>query len=542
MFTFFQCYMPETWEAQEKAGLINKNSGIRFLQSIDVPADKKFNVLARKGGTLYEIIKERQLPFYIDRLQGGDFFEGYDYDMDLVDEYRRLLGDKFFGFQMHEWMSNVISDIKKLTDNGCPEPWTVENIKETIFKAFPYQHLFLEAMNAEEMAAMGHIVRLDDYLEEMRSLFARRMAYTGDMLLPCDSAYQAPELEFKAGVKRVMPEVGAQTRDSRIQIAYARGSAKGFGRSFGVYYEPWGGSPFSSCCYHREGKNEWNIGNENFPFKTAGDNGGSSRSLQNRIFLYAYFAGASFLSEEWGMCNTFYDWNDFELTPYGKIKLDFIRFTEKYPDIGDIITPAAVVLPEDMTVLDNFDENTENYLSFPVTGDRAAHLKEIRKTLREIFVDSGKMLGTETVNMRNYTVADAVDIVNENCFRPEEYKYLIDLTGDAAFARAHSNIVKSGELKELLKKELPCEVDGDIHTMVSRRADGTCFLMMLNNSGVERTVEKGEILLREADTTVTVSIRSGAELKMLEGSAMLEADGGKYHVTIPAGGWFFGAF
>ena len=32
------------------------------------------------------------------------------------------------------------------------------------------------------------------------------------------------------------------------------------GRSFGIYYEPWGGAPFSACCYHKEKKNEWGIG------------------------------------------------------------------------------------------------------------------------------------------------------------------------------------------------------------------------------------------------------------------------------------------
>lgn len=43
------------------------------------------------------------------------------------------------------------------------------------------------------------------------------------------------------------------------------------------------------------------------PEKTAG----SSMSLLRRIFYYAFLAGAKFLAEEWGACNTFYDWNDF---------------------------------------------------------------------------------------------------------------------------------------------------------------------------------------------------------------------------------------
>ena len=34
MFTYLHAYMPETWEAQEKAGFIDENSGIRFPQNL----------------------------------------------------------------------------------------------------------------------------------------------------------------------------------------------------------------------------------------------------------------------------------------------------------------------------------------------------------------------------------------------------------------------------------------------------------------------------------------------------------------------------
>ena len=65
MFTYFHCYLPETWDAQVKAGLINEHSGIRFCESIDLDEEKKFNNLAKKGGELYNIIKKNNMPFIL---------------------------------------------------------------------------------------------------------------------------------------------------------------------------------------------------------------------------------------------------------------------------------------------------------------------------------------------------------------------------------------------------------------------------------------------------------------------------------------------
>ena len=81
MFTYLHCYMPETWDAQIKAGLIRPGDGIRFSQSVDIDERLKFNSLARIGGDLYNYVRENNCPFYIDRLQGGCFLEEYPYDL-----------------------------------------------------------------------------------------------------------------------------------------------------------------------------------------------------------------------------------------------------------------------------------------------------------------------------------------------------------------------------------------------------------------------------------------------------------------------------
>lgn len=99
MFRFFHGYMPKVWEAQVKAGFIGENDRIRFCQSAMLDGDSKFNKLAAKGGDLYNIIAERKCPFYIDRLQGGSYIDDYEYDEDLLNEYRELLGENFSDFK-----------------------------------------------------------------------------------------------------------------------------------------------------------------------------------------------------------------------------------------------------------------------------------------------------------------------------------------------------------------------------------------------------------------------------------------------------------
>ena len=538
-FTFFHAYMPKVFEAQINAGLFRENDGIRFCQSIDIDESLKFNRLAKLGGDLYNFIKDNNCPMYIDRLQGGCFFEGYDYDMKLVGAYREMLGDKFFGFQMHEWMSNFISDTRKLVDGKCPEPWTEENIIAVLKRDFPFEHVFTEAMSAKEFAEAGHITDLNRYLEAMKALFIKRQNYTDGMLLPCDSAILGYSLEFKNGAKRVMPETGQQTANTSVQLAYARGMAKAYGKSFGAYYEPWGGKPFSACNYQKDGLNEWNISNESFPFKTEGGNGGSSRSLQKRMYYCSYMSGAEFMSEEWGLCNTFYDWNDFELTPYGQLKKDFIDFAGKYNNIGKPLTPIAAVIPKEITALDNIDTEG-NYLSFNVEGELKRRLGVMRNGLRRLFA-YGETLGNENGCLVNRLLPDAIDIVNEDVYDEKKYAYAVNLTGDDSFEKKHK-CCSLDDIPDLLNKLLPCTVTGGLHHIINKNSNDEYFLTVFNNTGIIRSVEEGEYGLKEAEKTVKVELKNGRKLSALYGSYRIEESGEKYYITVPAGELFFGKF
>lgn len=543
-FCFYHPYHPKIWQAMIDCGMIAEGDGVKFNQSLLIRDELKFNQLAARGGELYRYLEKSRAPFYIDRLQGGCFIEEYPYDMALVDEYRAMLGDRFMGFQMHEWLSNYRSDLKKM--EGLPaDLWQdAEAIKQHILKKYPFPCLFLESMSAEEMASYGKPSDAEQFRENMFSIYRKRVRTHGE-LIPCDSIFLGYEFEFKNGARMVMPEIGAQSADARMQICYARGEAKGWGRDFGIYYEPWGGSPFSACCYQKDGKNEWGIGESKaFPFETKGPNGGSSRSLQWRILLYGYLSNASMISEEWGLCNTFVDWKDFELSAYGKVKLDFLRFTRKYTDVGAKLAPAAVILPEALDVLDDIREPRLHCSRKLPDEATAMKLEKIKDGIKRVFADPTEGLGTECKTLINSNMPDAVDMLNAGTEKEAtiaSYQYLIDLTGDKAFAETHGNCVRIEELEELLRKALPCTVEG-LHWLVNERDGGGYYLTVFNNIGIERTVAKGEIALPQGGRSAKVTFRNGAVPTMLEGNGRLEQEGDDYRLTLPAGGFAFIVF
>lgn len=526
--------MPETWDAQVRSGLIDKFAGIRFPQSALLEPQSKFNAAAKEGGRLFGIVEEMKCPFYIDRLQGGAFYEDYEYDKRLTERYRELLGERFMGFQMHEWMSNYRGDIRKVLKGGI-SAWISDEIEKSIRRQFPYPITFLEAMNAAEMADFGLPKTWEEFLSNSEELYRRRQETALGTLIPCDSFYLAPQLELRLRSKLLMPEIGSQTPDTRVQIAYSRGMARAHKNPFGAYYEPWGGQPFSACCYQKDGLNEWNIGkSDDFPYETMGENGGSSRSMQRRMYIYAYFAGAQFISEEWGMCNTFYDWKDFELSPYGEVKADFLRLVNKYPEPGEIYTPVAVVLPEDLQVLEGIHRTEDEYLGYPCSGGFAELLRNVKKAVCSIFSNAVPMCGNETASLINSDTPDAVDLLHADCDL-SRYEYVVNLSDKRLNSKSEIN---PDEVKTVLEELLPCRVSGGVHWLVTRRKYGW-YLIILNNDGIERTVESGDKALREGARTARVRVRHG-NLKHLEGSGICAAENGTYVIEIPSGGWFLG--
>ncbi len=539
MMKFFHAYHHDVWNAQVKRGLVNDNDGVRFCQSIAIDDYLKFNNLARRGGDLYNMLVGENRAFYIDRLQGGTYFEGYDYDFDLLNHYIETLGEeKFYGFQFHEWGSNYMGDIKKLEGLDKNAVWTEKLIIDEINRVYKMPFLFVESMSAKELAEYGNPSSADSFLSILLAHYNKRTGQYKN-LLPVDSFYLAYALEIAGGAKYFAPEVGAQIPYTRMQICYARGMALAHGKTFGTYYEPWGGRPFSTCSYHREGKNEWGIGGSaDFPFVAEGETGGSSRSLQERLYIYSYMNNAEFIAEEWGLCNNFYDWNDFELSPYGLVNLKFSNFRKKYTDVGAKLAPVAVVLSEKHIVVDDIDKR-DTFCGFELEGSKRDALKRIKNGIFDVFCSQTEMLGNETrPSLRNSDVPDAVDMLNYTRNGAlDKYSYLVDLTEEAKLSAEYKNIIPISDISTVLRKELPCYVDGGLLWMVNERTTGGYYLTVFNNSGVSRTVADGESIDKNAENTVTLSFKDGKTPVLCEGQAKLSLEDGKYRLTLGGGTW-----
>ena len=555
MFHFIHGYIPGTyyWDGLVKRGLIDDSSGVKLIQHALTKPASCFNEAAIIGSPLFEVIREANRPFYLDRLQGGSYYYDYPFDSSLIDRYIEILGKRFLGFQMHEWASNFKQDWQRIQVVMEDEEWDAEKLTERFLSRFPYPYVYLESQSVQEFAAMKHRRprSAEEMLSLLRTLFLHRRDKVKGCLLPADSYYMATKLEIDAGVTHILPEVGSQISFTRIQIALARGCCKSKGLTWGVYYEPWGGDPFSTCLYKTDEKNEWDIDTtgKDFPYTSNGANGGSSRSLQRRILFYSYLSGATYISEEWGVCNTFYDWMDFELSPYGRVKKDFLDFTQRYPDIGEPFTPFALVLPKELPVFDLswLNGSLDFYLSFPASESVKNQTKPIVDICRLIYGSGKSSYGNESHVMTNSSFGDLFNFVYEddgNLF--DRYQYVIDLTGKEDFSVRYSSYadqILSGKdvdslavwLRNQMQELLPFRIEANnLHWLVNR-CKNSWIVAFFNNDGVLQTGEQGEVHFPEADAPVYLELPANMEPDLLYGQIIPERNGGQLSFLVPAG-------
>ena len=546
MFTFFHCYSPKLWAGYEKNGLLRGKYGVRFPMSIrNTELGDDFNQVAKKGGALYDLVKKNKLPLYIDRLQGGDFIYDYNFDEELLVEYERMLGDDFYGFQMHEWLSNYHNDVRLRLKELPEDEWTEENIERCVRAGNNFKWPHIEAMTLTELSETGKPKSAEELYANMTAIYKKRMAKY-KKLIPCDSFYLMYPFEAECGAKAIMPEVGAQIPDMRLQMCFARGVTRAYGIKLGAYYEPWGGAGrrVTTCMYNESGKNEWLVENETNPFSSAGKRGGSSRSLQLRIMLYAYLSGAEFISEEWGGYNTFSDTECTTLSEYGETKKRFIEFVEKYPDVGEKLAPIAVVISNDLLCY-TISESEKKLLGYPTRTEQRKALGNLKSGVLGIFSDATPMKGNrrEIKTLINSKIPDAFDMLNEgDGMALSKYEYLVDMTGELDFEKKYKKVMTSDEAKAKISKLLPCRVDGECHWLVNKRADGGYYLAVFNHSGVVRTLRADEHVMESETKSIVIELKNGAKLVKLEGDGKLERRDGKYYLTLRGGDFFFGSF
>lgn len=566
---FFHVYNEKYFKGLEKNGLINKNTGFKIQHCFTVPEEMKFNRLAAKGGRLHSLLKEGGHPFYVDRIAGGMAWYQYDFDKSLIREYSEMLGDWFLGFQLHESGSNRRyidwgNITRKMGSNG---PYDVEELKRALLnekrtEATGITMYNLNMDSPETYAAMRYAETVEEYMEEMKDMFRRRMADVDGHILPCDSGFAAIKLENDAGMKSFMPEVGGQIPQMRQQVALTRGIADMGGKTWGTYYECWfhrRDIGYTMPCYNTEPGNEWYLPQElhGDDFTSYGKNGGSSRLLQRRIMYYSLMSGAHYVAEEWGLNCSYTDMETFELSEYGEVKKEFINTAEEFGTLK-AITPFAIVLPCDYAILEidsKYEDyrvgiHRDGYMKIPLNEERKAYYGHIQDVLKYIYARSEEPYGNEGHTLTNSRFGDLFDIIYEDAgeeiFR--KYECLIDTTKEGNFAKKKAGhglkILESAELDamkvqidSLAKEILPCTVDG-LHWVLSVGVDGTRYLSIFNNEGNDRDMIRGDVIDRRADRTVKVRFKEAAELKPVrsfcDGIVLEREDENTWNVTVPA--------
>ena len=395
-------------------------------------------------------------------------------------------------------------------------------------------------------------------------LFSRRMEDVDGHILPCDSYYLATRLQDQLGMNSFMPEAGCQIPQMRQAVALARGTAKASGKTWGIYYECWREIPgigYCMPCYNSHPLNEWYAvatpGLDDF--WSRGENGGSSRLLQNRIYYYSLMSGADYFSEEWGLNCSYTDMEEFTLSAYGELKKNFIKDSLNFSGIK-AITPFAIVLPKEYACIELPDVfstyrlgmHRDTYMESPLSAEDKRFIGHVEDVLK-LFYARDEIIGNEGHVITNSRFGDVMDIIYEDATEEvlSSYEYLIDASPDSGFATKRKDcglsILEStdlemlaGRMDELIKETMPCYVDG-LCWLVSVNGDGRHILSIFNNEGNERSLEKGDIIHAEADRLVKVTFREATNIKLLKQSLITvdiqKSDDHTFYVSVPAAGF-----
>ena len=571
---FFHVYNEACFKGLEKNGLLNADSGFKIQHCFAVPRERQFNNIAAVGGKLHTMIAEGHIPFYVDRITGGITYFPYSFDKTLIAEYRRLLGDRFLGFQMHESASNRRGAEwpRMIKAMGSKGPYDAAEMRRRMVSKSAVTpdgvHLIsLSHDTPEYYANRTYAETIPAFIDEVREMFQRRLDDTDGNILPCDSFYLFTKLQNEMGMRTFMPEVGCQIPLMRLAVALARGMAKANRKKWGAYYECWRSMPdgtYCMPCFNSDPINEWYLTQETHTddFTTFGPNGGSSRLLQNRIYHHALMSGADYFSEEWGLNCSYTDMQDFTLSAYGQVKKDFIRTAEKLRGIRAVV-PFAVVLPKEYVCVElpgsrgmnawKCGMHRDQYMRTPLSEEEKAFYGHIEDVLKLIYTRTETRSDSEAHVLTNSRMGDLFDILYEDADESAfaAYSYLIDASGDGAFAKSEVGrkfkVLESGdldalacEIDRLTAECMPCVADG-LLWLVSEDEKGRRYLSLFNNEGNERYLDRGDVLDHTMDRWVKVTFRDEPKPRLVtssgDGVAVERADDRTLRVFVPAAGF-----
>lgn len=569
---FFHVYNDKYFKGLVKQGFINKNSGFKIQHDFPMENSKKFNVFAAKGSNVYNLIKENNFPFYIDRLTGGTTYHYYKFDTALLQEYRDMLGDWFLGIQLHESEGGYLGDLSRMQQKFGDAPWVLEKIIAEYMKktyTIPDNKVIPQGIamgSPADFAGLSFPKTPEEYYDMLKALIARRNKETNNSIFPCSGCNCGPRLMEEAGANTYLSEIGNQGQFVRPQLALTRGVAKESRKTWGSYYEPWRFDPekqqYSAPCFNDDKDNEWYLPQDQHPddFTSYGEYGGSSRLLQRRIYYHSLMSGADYISEEWGLNFSFAETTDFTLSPYGTIKKEFIDDALKFGKMKTVV-PIAVVLPTWLKILmfpgstmcSEIGHREKGLLGFPAplfTPEDKERYGRIDDLVRILYKNRDKVYGNEGHSLTNSRYGDVFDLIYADAPSDvlDSYEYLID--ADPASAFTNSSVAKGRRVIEstdfdkleailpsIIKETMPCYVD-KLHWIVAESQFGKRYLSIFNNEGNLRNTDFGDRINHEADERVKISFSVPANIEIAKASCesitLKKLDDGIFEAFIPA--------
>ncbi|MCD6596866.1 MAG: chitobiase/beta-hexosaminidase C-terminal domain-containing protein, partial [Bacteroidales bacterium] len=481
--------------------------------------------------------------YYFDRICGGMPFQS----LDGIKEIANQLKDDplFLGFQVHEWGNSPIHDYHRirrlLLDKGLP----LDHKHFSSFEGRIETPFFSAGDYSIHKDLYKPLKSLKDVEQYLQSYFKQIIEKTSGQVMSVTGFAQLQHTAFRLGAKNVMPEVGSQVPLTALQIAFTRGAAHEYGKPFGVYYEPWGGSPFGGACaldfspwYPGVKKLETIMGKYR-----VGSEYGSSRSLQRRLLFYSWLAGATYWSEEWGAENYFSNWEDYPITEYGQITKDFLFISNQYSKPKPIVPIALVMPPETFGVDIRYIAGITEKL-YGIAPPNLFHNK-LRAFAADILAADQQIgLGKEDGSLTSSPWVSSFDVLSAEAPKEilDKYQFLVYFdegqAANSSFPPERIQVYNGNKRDadyylQVVENLLPFHINGVVGA-AHARADGNYFLGIFNNLGIIKTTE-GEIANPNAKQTVTIH-GPCKEVQFLVGDEYLEElNNNSIKLNLPAG-------
>jgi hypothetical protein len=507
-------------------GLDKKPFGERWLSS---PLLEE----ARRSGKRY----------YLDRIAGGMPFQSLK-GIEAV--AAKLKGDpRFLGFQLHEWGNSPIHDYQRVNELLLKKGLAFDREHFTEYEGrieAPY-------FGGGDFSVYEHVYRPLQTPADVRKYweaYFREMSKRADgELMAVNGYYQLYHMALRLGAKNVMAEIGNQVPLTAMQIACVRGAARQYGKSFGVYYEPWGGAPFGCPC--AIGWSPWLPGGDKPDNKLMGyqirPELGSSRSLHRRLLYYSWLSGASWLAEEWGAENVFSSWKDYPLTEYGKVLKEFLEVTSKYRIVKPIV-PAALVLPAGTTGIDLRYVSAQKDQLYEMMGPDDLHLR-LRHFAREVLGTRPYKSGNDDFNLTPSQWIGSFDVLSADASVAVKARYRLLVFLDESVASQPPSVGQqvlryTGQDEDSRKcigvlEKLPgCRVEGEVGCARALTQENQGLIGLFNNSGVRKRNGKETTDPEETKKVVVRSI-PGPIQYVVGGQFVTRRDGDRIDLAIPAG-------